>query len=161
MNSTFIQKRLFTLFDYSHRICNAYIFEWESDYLFISKSGYTSEVEIKISRSDFLADFKKNKYTGGKKHDYLTSDKTCKANKFWFACPDNLIKIEDIDNRYGLVYVSESGNIRIIQQAKFLHKELLLKDLRFVKILMNAFYWRYIKVRELADVKEYELKFEK
>ena len=38
---------------------NLYIFSnsWESDYLSLTKSGYFYEGEVKVSRSDFKADF--------------------------------------------------------------------------------------------------------
>jgi len=43
------------------------MFEWESDYFSISKSNYSYEVEIKISRSDFKKDFEKSE-----KHQMLS-----------------------------------------------------------------------------------------
>lgn len=39
---------------------NLYIFDWESDFLVKTKSGYWYEVEIKISFSDFKHDFTKH-----------------------------------------------------------------------------------------------------
>lgn len=36
---------------------NIYIGSWEADILEITKSGYTYEYEVKISKSDFKADF--------------------------------------------------------------------------------------------------------
>ena len=44
---------------------NLYVFSnsWESDYLSLTKSGYLYEGEVKISKSDFKADFKKEKKT--------------------------------------------------------------------------------------------------
>jgi hypothetical protein len=43
---------------------NKYIFarDWESDYFCVSSSGYTIEVEVKISKADFRADFEKAKH---------------------------------------------------------------------------------------------------
>ena len=44
------------------KIPNAYIFksDWESDYFVLQKSsGYCYEIEIKVTRADFLADQKK------------------------------------------------------------------------------------------------------
>lgn len=48
-----------------YRMDGLYVFAWESDKLIITKSGYTYEFEVKISRSDFKADFKhkKDKHT--------------------------------------------------------------------------------------------------
>lgn len=57
-----IQKRLSSFFapnSVKYDIDNLYIFFWESDKLLETKSGYLYEFEIKISRSDFKADFKK------------------------------------------------------------------------------------------------------
>lgn len=38
---------------------NVFVYDWESDFLYQTKTGYFVEVEIKISRSDFFADFQK------------------------------------------------------------------------------------------------------
>lgn len=64
MNEKFIQKALFNLF-YSHifKFTNTYFFKNESDWLSFLPSGFCYECEIKISRSDFKADFKKEKHT--------------------------------------------------------------------------------------------------
>lgn len=44
------------------RINNAFVFREESDFLVINNNDYTHEIEIKISKSDFKADFKKDKH---------------------------------------------------------------------------------------------------
>ena len=57
-----IQKRLSSFFapnSVKYDIDNLYVFFWESDKLLETKTGYIYEFEIKISRSDFKADFKK------------------------------------------------------------------------------------------------------
>lgn len=63
MTEKIIQKALFKKFE-SHlfRFTNAYYFENESDFLSFLPSGFCYEIEIKISRSDFKADFKKIKH---------------------------------------------------------------------------------------------------
>jgi len=43
-------------------VSNAYIFNWESDFFVLTKSDYAWEIEIKTSKSDFRADFKKPKH---------------------------------------------------------------------------------------------------
>lgn len=43
--------------NYDYKLCNCYIFEWESDFFCVSKSGYAIEIEVKISKSDFKKDF--------------------------------------------------------------------------------------------------------
>ena len=65
MTETDIQKGLRSLFvNNDYHLFNQYIFshEGESDYFSITKSGLLIEVEVKISRSDFFADFKKPKH---------------------------------------------------------------------------------------------------
>ena len=44
---------------YDYPMMNSYVFDWESDFFCMSKAGYSYEIEVKSSRSDFLAD--KNK----------------------------------------------------------------------------------------------------
>ncbi|GAI30411.1 unnamed protein product, partial [marine sediment metagenome] len=52
-----VLRRNFSNFDYL--LSNIYFFGWESDFICMSSSNYWYEVEIKVSRSDFKADFKK------------------------------------------------------------------------------------------------------
>ena len=60
MNSKQIEQRLFKHYKaYEYHLAGVYIYSWESDFFCISTSGYTYETEIKVSRSDFKADFKK------------------------------------------------------------------------------------------------------
>lgn len=47
---------------YDYRLNNSFIFNWESDFLCQSDAGYWVECEVKISRSDFLRDFAKEKH---------------------------------------------------------------------------------------------------
>lgn len=60
---------------------------YEADMLIISKAGYVTEVEIKISKSDFLADFKKRKHN----HNSML------IKEFYYAMPLSLYeKCKDI-----------------------------------------------------------------
>lgn len=60
MNSTQIQNRLRIHYNHDYILENTYVFYWESDYFGFTKAGYCNEIEVKISVSDFRADFKKN-----------------------------------------------------------------------------------------------------
>lgn len=76
MTEAKIQKALFNNFNsHKYRFTNLYFFENESDFLSFLPSGFCYEFEIKISRSDFKADFKKVK------HRIHESNKT--ASKFF------------------------------------------------------------------------------
>ncbi len=57
-----IQKRLNHFFaSWKYNVDGLYVFEWESDKLIWTKTGYIYEFEIKISRADFKNDFKHKK----------------------------------------------------------------------------------------------------
>jgi hypothetical protein len=59
--------------------------------------------EVKVDRQDFLRDSKWPQYI-----EY--------CHRFYFACPKDLIKPEDIpDPRVGLIWVYENGNIRTVK----------------------------------------------
>jgi len=63
MTAKFIQERLERLFNnHEYILRNAYIFDWESDLFSVTKTGTVYETEIKVSRSDFRADFEKEKH---------------------------------------------------------------------------------------------------
>ena len=85
----------------------------EADMVIISKSGYLSEVEIKRSWSDFVADFKKhtNHYEG-------------KVYKMYYCVPDSLYErvkdylINEVDwQKYGFKY-SPSGKYNAPGRAR-------------------------------------------
>lgn len=75
----------------------------EADIIVMSKSGYLTEVEIKRSWADFLADFRK-------KHDHQDS----LVSYYFYAVPSSILdkcraKLEEVDpfKRWGLLSYSE------------------------------------------------------
>lgn len=94
---------------------------FEADILAITKSMMVTEVEVKISKSDFKADFKKtHKHYRLQNpiHDYWR----CTPNKFYYACPYGLIKESEVPSYAGLIWVFNSGDIEIIKPAPIIHK---------------------------------------
>jgi hypothetical protein len=107
----------------------------ECDVISISKSNYIYEYEIKISRSDFKADFNKDK------HKLMLERKCTKVrmikennekvkdtlyltcNYFNFVVPTGLVTTEEIPEYAGLIYMDENLNFEIIKKAPLLHKE--------------------------------------
>jgi hypothetical protein len=81
----------------------------ECDLLILSKSGYASEVEIKISRSDLLADLKKEHH-----HESRM------LRRLFYAIPENLLSsIDRLPERAGiLVANSEYPWCRLLRPAK-------------------------------------------
>lgn len=144
---------------------NIYLFNgWESDFVSISQAGYTFEVEIKISRSDFRADFKKElrhwqlqnakheRYTvGGKvkckrmpQQSWVRFPRNIAPNRFYFAAPVGIIPVKKVPDYAGLIEVHcDSMNVLycdIVRTAPMLHKR-KQEDLE-LKIL-NNYYYKY------------------
>lgn len=139
MTSTTLQSHIQKyLFERSHiyQACNFIGSGYaESDILAVTRSLMVTEIEIKISRSDFKADFKK-------KHKHYKMQ-NCKEdghfkvpNRFYYACPSDMISIEEVPTYAGLVYVSESGVVEIIKPAPLLHKRKAEEKLMF-RLLEN------------------------
>ena len=92
----------------------------EADMLMVRRSGYVEEFEIKISRSDFLADRKKMR-----KHQRLQEPNGwVTPNKFSYVVPEDMIKIEEVPDYAGLFYwCPKWGTISMVKSPKFLHKD--------------------------------------
>lgn len=167
MNSEDIKKQLNSCFNnYDYKLYNSYVFDSESDFFCVSKSGYVTEVEIKISRSDFKNDFKKVFCNGMNKHEYLKSKGTYKPNKFYFAVPEGMIKKEEVPEYAGLIYINSEKTKygvfyrhTIVKDAKFLHKENLFKNHKFVTTLMNKFYWQTMALKRNCEIVDTEINY--
>ena len=107
---------------------NLYIFSktWESDFLSLTKSGYFYEGEVKVSRNDFKADFKKEN-----KHLILENTFINKTPEnevlcphyFFYAVPEGLITKDEIPEYAGLIYMTNVYPFyKWIKQAPLLHK---------------------------------------
>jgi hypothetical protein len=82
---------LFSRNSVKYFINNLYVFDWESDKLLKTRSGYYYEFEIKISKSDFKNDFKNKK----DKHIILEGD--YKTNKYIPSYYETIDKYPDDD----------------------------------------------------------------
>lgn len=128
-----IQQRLSRLIDsrrHPYQIVNSYIYNWESDFWTLDSQGFTREYEIKISRADFLKDALKPKHLdmfGGKGPNY-----------FYYVCPENLIKPDEVPKGYGLFYYTEHG-ISLIKRPAKLHSEKFTD----YKLLLEKYYWKW------------------
>ena len=98
----------------------------ECDMISISKSDYIYEYEVKISRSDFKADFKKEKHKlmleGKSAIDNIEKTFYYTPNYFNFVVPTGLISIEEVPNYAGLIYMDDKLNFTIIKKAPLIHK---------------------------------------
>jgi len=120
--------------NFGHTVC-------EMDVASLSKSDMLLEFEVKISRSDFLADKNKGKKYGLPKFEMYSKclgyEERC-PNYFYYVCPENLISIEEIPLFAGLFYYNSNKEIKLIKSPKRIHKvpckriEILNKMLRMV-----------------------------
>lgn len=104
------------------------ISNFEHDVLSISKSWLLTEFEVKISKSDFKADFTKSKTPY-----YQKKNPRMTPNYFYYVCPANLIDIKDIPEYAWLIYVdneefwklkyinTDRHHLRVIKKAPRLH----------------------------------------
>jgi hypothetical protein len=155
--------------NYHYTLYNTYVFPWESDFFAIAKqTGYVIEVEVKVSKQDFKADFNKtHRFNDTKKHDLLIDkNKFHKPHKFAFACPEGLISTSEIPKEYGLMYVIEEPRdryiyrkLKVIQQPKFLHKQNLFKENWFLTQLLHKYYYRTIDLRNALNIREIDIKY--
>lgn len=196
-----IQKSLDVFYgNFIYKLFNSYVFQhnWESDFFGVSRSGYSYEVEIKISRSDFKNDMKKPKHAifynvqkGNKMFfvkryesevpsgEYETvvkkveqrnwrtrewetieqkqsrqitypctnigmidASKILMPHKFLYAVPENLVKVDEIPEYAGLIYVTETSSY-IVKNAPFIHKRTL--DLK--SVLLSKFHQECVSNR--------------
>lgn len=91
--------------------------DWEMDVLTINKNNYLTEYEVKISRSDFKADKKKRKWQW-----YESRIESMISNYFYYVCPADLIKEQDVPDFAGLIYVTAEG-LEEVKKAPLLHRE--------------------------------------
>lgn len=69
MTAIDIDKKLRDKFkSHKYELSNSYVYNWESDFFSITSTGYSQEIEVKVSLSDFRADFMKTS-----KHNLLKS----------------------------------------------------------------------------------------
>lgn len=71
-------------YGHKYHLFNSYIYGWECDYFSVSNSGYAYEVEVKLTKSDFKADFRKTD-----KHEKIAS--RGKLTTFKGHCQSNYI----------------------------------------------------------------------
>lgn len=117
-----------TIQRYSILAKNIY-FGWEGnemDLLGVRKSGYIDEVEIKLSKSDYLADFKKTHKAGRTKHEAVAAG-LLPCNYFAFFMPEELAGQCEIPEYAGLYTfrIDNTGNGRISEEKRspILHRK--------------------------------------
>ena len=150
-----IAHRLFVTWLRSDTVAhNINMFPFESDVLALKPSGNLIEYEIKISVSDFRADFKKRKKPrryinekGFTRHEFLQSGKG--ANKFYYVMPSEIYEkvsgeVPDwagvITAGTGVDLHGEYLGLTIKRMPKNLHSRKFYSDTK--EKIMKAMYWK-------------------
>jgi len=145
-----------------YRVPNIYVYGWESDFWVQAKSGYTYEIEIKISKSDFLNDFKHKT----KKHEILSTGwcsdprfdepiKRRRPNKFFYCVPEGLVDVSDVPDYAGLMLFNKNGKILTVKDAPLLHKE----KFNFETELCKKFYYYWWEAVRESRIQNNEIKY--
>lgn len=137
-----------------HRVVAKNVFlysNWcEMDIAGLRKSGFLDEVEIKLSRADYLADFKKtvgNIYQVHRnKHVALEAGELA-PNYFYFMMPEDMVPLTEIPDYAGVYYFKETEKGFIVlseaRAPKRLHNRKLSDHLKFNLAAKMAYrYWR-------------------
>jgi len=125
-------------------------FNWEADLITITKARYVHEYEIKISHSDFKADFHKRKHYRFK-NIRQTDNNARTPNYFWFVAPIKAIPI-CIPEYAGLIEVGGGRygiELEIIKKPRRLHRSKLSE--KGVKQVMRSLMWKYWNIAKDRD----------
>jgi hypothetical protein len=96
-----IQSELHSYFlSHKYQLCNSYVFNWECDFFSISNSGYAYEIEIKVSRSDFFADFKKEKHVLFQKQLQGVAGYWSNEGKSWQGSNIGIVRYKKLEGGY-------------------------------------------------------------
>ena len=130
---------------------------FECDLFSVSKSGYWTEHEIKLTVADFKADvMKENLYRIDgvfrpvKKHDMLTARNEQGPSYFWYVLSTDVARQVEVPEWAGLKIVAPSVNYRglnfnVMKQAPRLHKAKASE--KMIDQVKVSLYWRYWRMR--------------
>lgn len=143
MTEKLIQKALFNKFhSHEYKFVNVYYFDNESDWLSFLPNGFCYEIEVKISRSDFKADFKKQKHiiheANGKKFYTQKGNLVRMSNPDWEFCknfPELVISQE-----YNTQYSSWRNNRNVISLYFTPYSSVIFREFKNEKLPNKFFY---------------------
>ncbi len=146
------------------QICAINVFYWggyETDFLRITEAGYAHEYEIKLTRSDFLADKRKSGFMQKltdrgfwttdysrddmRKHDALAQGKG-RVKSFTFVTAYGIVKEEDIPEHCGWMEVEKDGTgIDTKKYAPNLPRPVKASG-RDMRLLTSKLCWRWYQL---------------
>lgn len=115
----------------------------EMDIMAIRPSGYVEEIEVKLTKSDYAADFRKtlnikDGLVNKNKHQALKEGLSL-CNRFYFLMPQDLADGIVVPEHAGLYILSNSGWIELIKKAPLLHRRKITPEIE-MNVLKNLQY---------------------
>lgn len=107
---------------------NYYIGRYEADLFSLTDKDLIIEYEIKISKSDYLADFQKSHTWNNVttfKHDLIKQGSRC--HRFYFVTPKGLVTKEDVPEYAGLIW-HDGDAFKIVKKAPIIGRFTLGND---------------------------------
>lgn len=128
-----------------YEMFNLFVFDWESDYIAITKNNVIHEAEIKITRADFLNDFKNKKDKHILLEDNISNNTTHRPipDYFYYAVPQGLIAESEVPEYAGLIYVTNNYMTNIVKQPPKLSHDNNSMDTIQALNLTDKFYYAY------------------
>jgi hypothetical protein len=123
--------------------------EWEADFVAISRVGYLTEIEIKVSKADLLADASKYKFQDPRHKGWA------KIKEFYYAVPESLVK--DVPESYRLVAgiisvpINKNKRCKVIHEAPIIGvpQKLDIDDIGRANRLLGMRYWTNFKNKKM------------
>lgn len=145
---------------------------WECDIAEITKSGYLREYEVKISRSDFLADCRKTenarplRWEGPEvvqtsKHDLLAAKSTRGPVQFWFVVPEGMIRLNEVPEWAGLIECSKPNYGRYLYERETMKAPRLHNTKLPDKVVSHARGVCYYRYQGLLHLKQQAIEMNK
>lgn len=126
----------------NYMVDRAFVFDWESDFLYTTRAGFIVEIEIKTDKRDFLNDFKKAK------HELMRQGDINTPNRFAFITPNDLVTKDDIPQYAGLYWINENGHLLTIKDAPLIHKD----KKKCSPMLCRKYYDRFLRYK-MAEIR--------
>ena len=166
------------IYSNQHRFCTSYevmvpncynTHDNECDLYAIRKSGLCDEIEIKISRSDFLCDSKKHvayrRSSGSEYREYNMLTESVKkktippwsktkhdclcdgilSNYYWYVVKEGIAEAHEAPPWAGFVTVDDNGRMKVIRSPKRLHRgKLTTEEMYKTARKMYFRYWNLV-----------------
>lgn len=137
------------------------LLDYEADLLIMNKTGYVTEIEIKRSWSDFLADFKKDDVAH--KSELIYQFWYCVPEELYIKCIEKLKEVyKDSLDRPNVISYSDSGILNFhgksASYCRGNHRKLFLEEQLKLARLGTMRYWssEFKRLRSERENKENE-----